>query len=139
MCDHEAFLAGACPGHVGIYLADETFTDQGSIESFGERVEDGVMLVVEGDRGRAAFEKAIGEDPMSFARSAGDRDGEVDPDLTGGSCPDGDGEAHDAHVVFAFVQEQLDDAEGIYTEGDVMHAYVRCACGVEYSEKWLID
>jgi len=145
MCDQEAFLAGRCPDHVGIYHAEETLTDRGSIERFGERVAGGVMLVVEGDRGRAAFEKAIGEDPMAFARSAGDRDGRVDRDITGGSCPesvgeDGDDEGgHRAQVIFAFVQEQLDDADGIYTEGDVMHAYVRCACGVDYSEKWLIE
>ncbi|MFB6163290.1 MAG: DUF5807 family protein [Halococcoides sp.] len=146
MCDQAGFLAGRCPGHVAIYLADETVTDQGSIESFGERVDGGVILVVEGDRGRSAFETAIGEDPMAFARSAGDRDGTVDRDLTGGTCPEAtdaddgtDADAHRAQVIFAFVQEQLDDAEGPYTEGDVLHAYVRCACGVDYSEKWIIE
>ena len=44
---------------------------------------------------------------------------------------------HDTRFVFAFAEEQNEEVEGLYNEGDVIHAYVQCTCGTAYSEKWL--
>jgi hypothetical protein len=66
-----------------------------------------------------------------------DTEGEVARDLTAGTCPAGDDEDHYAKFVFAFAEEHHPEMEGLYAEGDVLHAYAACACGETYSEKWL--
>jgi hypothetical protein len=140
MSDREEFLAGERPEDVFMYFAEAGINGVEALENVGERVEDGIVLVVEGDSGRNAFQRATGVDPMQFAQQAMGTDGEVFADCTGGVCPASDeagDENHDAEFVFAFAEEQNEDVEGIYTEGDVIHAYVRCACGEAYSEKWL--
>jgi hypothetical protein len=141
MSDREEFLAGERPEDVFMYFAEEGINGVEALENVGERVEDGIVLVVDGDSGRSAFQRAVGVDPMAFAKEAMGTDGEVFADCTGGVCPasDGDEEGHDAEFVFAFAEEQNEDVEGLYAEGDVIHAYVQCACGQAYSEKWLAD
>jgi len=143
MSDHDAFVAGERPDDVLIYLADETLGNPDALADVGERVDDGVVLVVSGDQGRSALQSAAGVDPMAFAKEAMDADGEIESDCTGGTCPNAADSAeeidHAVRFVFAFAEEQNPEAGDIYAEGDVIHAYARCACGQAYSEKWVAD
>ena len=135
--DREAFLAGDRPEDVLVYLAEAAVSNPEALEAHGERVDDGIVLVLPGEKARSVFQSAAGIDPMAFAREAMDTDGEVAPDCTGGVCPAGDGEDHHARFVFAFAEEENEEAGGLYAEGDVIHAYVSCACGESYSQKWV--
>ncbi|PLK21669.1 DUF5807 family protein [Natronobacterium gregoryi] len=134
----EEFLSGDRPDDVVLFLSD-SFVSDDRLDEFGERVDDGVLLVVDGERGRNAFQAAIGTDAMDFARSAMEHEGVVDVDLAGGTCPEtpGDDAAdHEVRFVFAFTEKQNEDAGGLYAEGDVVHAYAQCSCGVAYSDRW---
>jgi len=139
------FLAGQRPEDVAFYVADDAVDDPSTLEEYGDRVDDGTLIVVEGEAGRSAFQAATGTDAMGFAKQAMGNDGEIHKDLTGGACPDADGggdddgdaDGHDARFVFAFAEEQNEDVGGLYGEGDVIHAYAQCACGAAYSHKWL--
>ena len=138
MSAREEFLAGDRPEDVFMYFTETAVDDVDTLAAHGERVDGGVVLVVDGDSGRSAFQSATGVDPMGFAKRAMGSEGEVFTDCTGGVCPADDGdEPHEARFVFAFAEEQNEEVEGIYTEGDVIHAYVSCSCGEAYSEKWL--
>lgn len=140
-----AFLAGERPAEVAIYLASAVVDDPDALAAYGETVPDGVVMVVPGERGRRAFAAATGSEAMAFARRAMGTEGQVDGDLTGGTCPqatagsDGDDDAHEVRVVFAFAEEQNEGVGGIYAEGDVIHAYARCSCGEYYSDRWVAD
>lgn len=149
MSSLSAFLAGEHPEAVAIYLAEGALRNAEAIADRAETVEGGYVLVLSGEHGREVFSVVSGEPPMEFAQEASRREGTVDRDLTGGDCPDDDaneaddgGEretaSHDARFVLAFVQEQTEDAGGLYEEGDVVHAYVSCDCGVAYSDRWLV-
>jgi hypothetical protein len=136
----EEFLAGERPEDVHIYLHEDAVSDVEALSEYGERVEDGIVLVLDGEQARGVFQRATGIDPMGFARKAMDTDGEVDRDCAGGMCPAGEGETggeHRARFVFAFAEEQNEEAGGLYAEGPVIHGYVSCACGESYSEKWV--
>jgi len=136
--DRTAFLAGERPGDVLIYLADRAVSDPGALAAHGERAGEGVVLVLSGERAQGVFQRAAGIDPMAFARRAMDTEGTVRADCTGGVCPAGDsGGDHRIRFVFAFAEERNEDAGGLYAEGDVIHAYVACACGEQYSDKWI--
>jgi hypothetical protein len=136
--DRAAFLAGERPDDVLIYLADGAIEEPDALASHGERAGDGVVLVLPGERAREVFQRAAGIDPMAFARRATDTEGEVRADCTGGTCPAGSSRGdHRARFVFAFAEEQNEEAGGLYAEGGVIHAYVACACGERYSEKWV--
>jgi len=139
MSDREEFLAGDRPEDVFMYFSEDAVSGIDALAGHGERLDDGVVLVVEGDSGRSAFERATDIDPMAFAKQAMANDGTVDADCTGGLCPDTEEKAgpHDTRFVFAFAEEQNEEVEGLYNEGDVIHAYVQCTCGTAYSEKWL--
>jgi hypothetical protein len=137
---YEAFLAGERPEDVLIYLHEEGVGSIGALADIGVRVDDGVVLVLSGEQGRAAFERATGLDAMDFAGTAMDTDGAIDDDCTGGTCPDSDGsDEHDATFVFAFVEEQNEAVGGLYAEGDVRHGYAACSCGTTYSERSVLD
>ena len=82
-----AFLAGDRLDDVALFLAD-TYVDDERLKSYGEPVEDGVVIVVDGERGRNAFAAATNTDAMGFARAAMDREGVIDESLTSGTCPD---------------------------------------------------
>ncbi|QRV13542.1 hypothetical protein JMJ58_11245 [Haloterrigena salifodinae] len=132
----EEFLAGERPDDVALFLADSYVSDD-RLAEFGERVEDGVLIVVDGERGRNAFEAATGTQAMQFAKSAMELEGIIEDDLTGGQCPEAPAdEEHAVQFVFAFAEEQNEDVGGIYAEGDVVHAYAKCTCETAYSDKW---
>ncbi|MXV60745.1 hypothetical protein GS429_01390 [Natronorubrum sp. JWXQ-INN-674] len=132
----EEFLAGERPEDVALFLADSYVSDD-RLERFGDRVEGGVLIVVDGESGRNAFQAATGTEAMQFAKSAMELEGIIDDDLAGGQCPEAPtDEDHAVQFVFAFAEEQNEDVGGIYAEGDVVHAYAKCACGTAYSDKW---
>jgi len=140
MSDREEFLAGERPDDVLMYFSAAAVSGVDALAERGERVDDGAVLVVEGETGRSAFQNAVSVDPMQFAKRAMGTEGDVDPDCTGGVCPaadEGGNGDHEARFVFAFAEEQNTEVDGIYQEGDVIHAYVSCSCGEAYSEKWL--
>lgn len=135
----EEFLAGERPDDVALYLADDYVSDE-RLSQFGTRVDDGVVIVVEGARGKDAFQAATGMEAMSFAKTAMELEGTVDDDLAGGSCPETDREdEHAVQFAFAFAEEQNEDIGGLYADGDVVHAYARCTCGAAYSDKWNVS
>ena len=137
---YEAFLSGERPEDILIYLHGEGVGSIERLADLGVRVEDGIVLVLPGEEGRAAFERATGLDAMEFAGAAMDTDGEIASDCAGGTCPDSDGsDEHYAKFVFAFVEERNEAVGGIYAEGDVRHGYAACACGTTYSGKSVID
>ncbi|RQH03542.1 DUF5807 family protein [Natrarchaeobius oligotrophus] len=132
----EEFLAGERLDDVALYLADSYVSDD-RLERFGTRVDDGVLIVVDGERGRNAFRAATGTGAMEFAQSAMGLEGIVDDELTDGQCPEAPGDDdHEVQFVFAFAEERNEDVGGIYAEGDVVHAYARCSCGTAYSDRW---
>ena len=136
--DRAAFLAGDRPEDVLIYLNEEAVSNPDALESHGDRVAGGIVLVLPGDTARSVFQQAAGIDPMAFAKQAMGTEGTIDPDCTGGTCPEGTGEDHEARFVFAFAEEQNEDVGDIYAEGDVIHGYVSCSCGTAYSDKWVV-
>ncbi|MWG34946.1 DUF5807 family protein [Halomarina oriensis] len=135
------YLAGERTDDILLYIADgETDTD--GLGEYGEVVEDGVVLVMPGEQGRDACKRATGIDPMEFAGTAMSNSGAVDRDLTGGACPRAESapeEAHDAEFLFSFAEEQNEEVGGVYSEGDIVHAYVSCTCGMAYSDRWVVD
>ena len=146
------FLAGERPSELLVYLSDDAVDDPDRLAGAGggERVDGGTVVVVDGERGRQAFAAATGVNAMSFAGRARGRDGDVRRSLTGGTCPDdtsgevdgGDDETDDDHharFLFAFVEAHQPDGQGLYAEGDVVHAYAQCSCGVAYSDRWVAE
>ncbi|MFC5971240.1 DUF5807 family protein [Halomarina salina] len=135
------FLHGERTDDVVIYVAGDVDLD--ALGGHGESVDDGVVLVLPGDQGRSAFESATGIDPMEFAGSAMDTDGDIDPELTGGDCPSAhpdEPEAdHAVEFLFAFAEEQNEEVGGLYEHGDVVHAYAACSCGTSYSDRWVVE
>jgi hypothetical protein len=132
----EEFLAGQRLEDVALFLADSYVSDD-RLEQFGERVDDGTLIVIDGERGRNAFKAATGTGAMEFAKSAMSNEGEIDDDLAGAQCPDAtDGEAHSVQFVFAFAEAQNEEVGGIYADGDVIHAYAQCTCGTAFSDRW---
>ncbi|WP_254542817.1 DUF5807 family protein [Halomarina pelagica] len=135
------FLAGERPDDVLMFLADEAVANPDGLLSIGEATDRGVVLVVPGDRGRSAFESAVGVDPMNFAGAAMGTEGEIAPDLAAGDCPsahpDEPGEDHRVRFVFAFAEAANPEVGGLYAEGDVIHAYAACTCGTTYSDRWV--
>ncbi len=138
----EEFLAGDRPNDVALFLA-ESYVEDERLERFGERVDRGTVIVVDGDRGRNAFQAATGLDAMTFAGRAMDLEGIVAGDLSDGTCPNeperGSNEDHMVQFVFAFTEEKNEEVGGIYAEGDVLHAYAHCTCGTAYSDKWVLQ
>jgi hypothetical protein len=139
MSQLDEFLAGERLEDVALFLTHEYLDSQGKLPNMGVEVDDGYVLVVEGDDGRRAFAAGTGMDAMDFARRAMDERGHVDRDLSGGECPDRDpAENHQVKFIFAFAEEQNEGVGGIYEEGDVIHAYAHCACGTNYSDRWVV-
>ncbi|MGM0398359.1 MAG: DUF5807 family protein [Halobacteriota archaeon] len=137
-----AFLAGDRPDDVALYLTADRISNVEALldRSSAEAVGDGVLLVVDGDTGRAVFEQFTGQDAMDFTGVAMQREGRVDADLAGGECPDaGDGQEHAPVFVFSFAEAQNEAVGGLYERGDVVHAYAQCSCGTAYADKWVAD
>jgi len=155
MDDLESFLACERPEDVALFVAESYVDDVEPLTEYGTRVDEGVVIVVDGERGRNAFQAATGNDAMAFAKRAMGREGTIARDLTSGHCPDRDDDLeydpeaddevpvwedaadHRTKFVFAFAEEQNEEVEGLYAEGDVIHAYAQCSCGTAYSRKWL--
>lgn len=138
MSDLETFLAGQAPDHVVIVLSAASLSEPEALDAYAEPLDGGRALVLGGAKGRSVFQRATGQDPMAFARAASDRDGRVDRDLVGGTCPDDDDvEGHEPRITFAFAEAQNEAAGGLYAEGPVVHAYVECDCGTRYSDRWV--
>jgi len=134
----QAFLAGQRLDDVAIYIDEGLVGDDHNLGDMGTTVDGGIVLVVPGEAGRNAFAQATGIGAMEFAKEAMDRDGEIEPTLAGGVCPDDDGEAdHDIEFVLSFAEAENEEVGGLYAEGDVIHAYAHCSCGVNFSHKWL--
>jgi len=134
------FLAGDRLDDVAIYVDEQYLGESQSLAEAGETVESGVVLVIPGDTGRSAFESATGLGAMEFAKKAMGREGHIEPDLAGGVCPDDDDDGeHTVEFVFSFAEAQNEEVGGMYEEGDVIHAYAHCSCGVDFSQKWLVD
>jgi hypothetical protein len=141
--DFDAYLAGDRTDHVALYLSDSYVSDVDSLADRDDahRVDDGgVVLVVDGDAGRSVFQKLTGMEAMEFGSTAMQTPGHVDGDLAAGDCPDaadGPGEDHHVEFAFSFAEAQNEEVGGLYSEGDVVHAYAYCSCGTAYSDKWL--
>jgi hypothetical protein len=141
MTDRSEFLAGERPDDVAFFLQEDAVENIGALEDYAETVDDGVVLVLPGEQGRSAFQKAAGVDPMQLAQQAMGTEGTIAADLSGGFCPAEDDEPEEEHTVrfvFAFAEAQNEEAGGIYAEGDVVHAYAVCNCGERYSDKWVV-
>jgi hypothetical protein len=136
----EQFLAGERPDDVLLYFDERAVSGMDRLAKVGESVDGGVVLVLPGEEGRSAFQRAVGVDPMTLAQSAMGSESEIDRGCTGGVCPDSEQDGdHFARFVFAFAEEQNEDVGGLYAEGDVIHAYARCDCDTTYSEKWVAE
>lgn len=131
------FLAGERPDEVLLYFNAADVDGLDRLAEIGERVEDGAVLVISGDEGRSAFQRATGVDPMSLPNMAERAEDSIDRDCTGGTCPSTDDDPHRVKFLFAFAEEQNEDVGDIYAEGDVIHAYAVCTCGTVYSERWV--
>jgi len=132
------FLDGERLEDVVLYLAEDQLDEADKLAAAGEQRENGVVLVVDGEQGRRMFSAGTGMDAMEFAKEAMGEEGQIDLDLAGGACPAGDGEEHELSFVFAFAEAENPDVGGMYADGDVIHAYARCACGGAYSQKWVV-
>lgn len=139
--ERQRFLDGERPDEVLLFFAESAVSDLGTLAQHGEQVRRGVVLVLEAERGRSAFEGATGIDPMTLASAAMDSEGDIDLHAFDGSCPeaaaDGGADEHAPRFVFAFAEERNEEVGGIYAEGDVIHAYAVCECGTAYSERWV--
>ena len=139
----EAFLAGDRVDDVAVFLSDSTAGDLGALADYGVDVETGIVLVLPGDQGRAAFKRVSGMDAMDFAGRAMDTDGDIAHDLSHGECPskhpDEPEADHHVKLTFAFAEAQNEEVGGLYAEGAVVHAYAYCTCGTAYSDRWLVD
>jgi hypothetical protein len=137
----DEFLAGDRHDDVALFLTDDYLDSDGKLSSLGEAVDDGYVLVVDGDDGRSAFSAGTGMDAMEFSRTAMEEDGHVHRDLGGGECPEADeedGEDHRVEFIFAFSEARNEEVGGLYARGEVVHAYAHCACGANYSDKWVV-
>lgn len=134
---YRAFLAGDRPEDVLVFLHEEAVGDPDALGGLATAVEEGLVAVLPGGEGRAAFERAVGLDPMDFAGTAMRTDGEVDRDCTGGVCPNDESGTHRVRFLFAFAEERNEAVGGLYAEGDVVHAYAACDCGTTYSDRWV--
>jgi hypothetical protein len=132
------FLDGERPEDVLVFLGEAAVSGIDSLADHGERVENGLVLVLPGERGRGVFRRATGVDAMSFAGTASDREGAVDPGMIAGDCPDGGDGGHGLQFLLGFAEEQNVEAGGRYAEGDVLHAYAACDCGTAYSDRWVV-
>jgi hypothetical protein len=141
MSHRSAFLDGDRHDDIALFLSESYLDGQEKLRELGDPVESGCVLVVPGDDGRRAFSAGTGMDAMEFARGAMETHGHISRDLDGGECPEraSDTEAsHAVEFVFAFSEAQNTEVGGLYTRGDVIHAYAHCVCGTSYSDKWVV-
>jgi hypothetical protein len=134
----EQFLAGERPDDVLLFFNEAAVDGLDRLAEVGEVVENGVVIVLPGEEGRTAFQRATGVDPMQLAGSAMHNESEIARDCTDGVCTDADEEGdHWPRFVFGFAEEENEEVGGRYADGDVIHAYALCECGTAYSQKWV--
>lgn len=135
------FLDGERPDDVLVYVSADAVEDPDRLATRGERVDDGVVLVLDAERGREVFSSATGIDPMDLASAAMGTEGDIADDLAGADCPtrhpDEPDADHVTRLVFAFAEERNEEVGGLYAEGDVIHAYALCSCGTAFSDRWV--
>ena len=84
----EAFLAGERPDDVFVYLADRAVSGIETLAEHGQRVNGGIVLVLDAERGRRVVNRATGTEAMDLASAAMDTEGEIDLDPeVAGACP----------------------------------------------------
>lgn len=137
--DRGAFLAGRRPDAVQIYLDEETLSNPDALAAHGEFIAGGIVLLLDGEQARGIFQEATGIDPMALAQDAMGTEGAVARDGADATCPAAGAESHHPRLIFAFAEEQNESVGGLYAEGPVIHAYVACACGERYSDRWVAD
>jgi hypothetical protein len=139
MDKRESFLRGDRHEDVVLFLADGTL-DADTLSHLTNPVDNGDILIINGEDGRQAFEAATGIEAMSFAQTAMETRGHITRKLTGGECPKRtvDADTHETEFIFAFSEPQNDAVGGLYSRGDVVHAYAHCTCGCNYADKWVI-
>jgi hypothetical protein len=134
------YLAGERTDDIVLFIpGDDAPSD--AFGDYGEPVDGGVVLVLPGEQGREACERATGVDPMEFAGQAMSTRGHVDRDLTGATCPRSETapeEDHAPEFLFSFAEEQNEEVGGVYSRGDIVHAYASCVCGKAYSDRWVV-
>lgn len=141
MSDLDEFLAGDRLDDVVFYVSDAFLDDDSRLRRVGTETTDGVRLVLDGETGRSAFEAGTGMGAMAFAKEAMGTESRIARSLDGGECPaaaaspDAD---HAVRFVLAFAEAENPEVGGRYAEGDVVHAYAHCACGENYSHKWVV-
>ena len=141
MSELDEFLAGERLDDVVIFISDVFLDADSRLRNVGTETADGVRVVVDGESGRAAFEAGTGMEAMGFAKKAMGAEGDIARTLDGGECPreaEAPGEEHTVEFVFSFAEAENPDVGGLYAEGDVVHAYAHCACGHDYSHKWVV-
>lgn len=131
-----AFTAGDRPADIAVYVADSVVDRPDRLGAVGTRVADGTVIVLPGDKGKAVFERTIGESAMDFAGRAMQHSGVITRTLDGGQCPDCSADA--VELLLAFVEEAHPEVGGRYADGPVLHAYARCRCGTHYSDSWSV-
>ncbi|QHS16812.1 DUF5807 family protein [Halopenitus persicus] len=141
----DEFLAGERLEDVVLFVSDDFLDDDSRLRSIGTERENGVLLVVDGERGRSAFQAGTGMDAMGFAKQAMGTDGTIARTLDGATCPAADDasaggpdEDHAISFIFAFAEAENEEVGGLYAEGDVVHAYAQCECGESFSHKWVV-
>lgn len=141
MSELDEFLAGERLDDVVLFISDVFLDADSRLRNVGTETDDGVRVVVDGESGRSAFEAGTGMDAMGFAQKAMSTEGDVARSLDGGECPRADehpDEEHAVEFVFAFAEAENQEVGGLYAEGDVVHSYAHCACGENYSHKWVV-
>jgi len=136
----EAFLAGDRLDDVAIYINESILGDDHNLGTAGQEVDNGIVLVLDGETGRTAFQQATGIGAMQFAKEAMGQEGQINAGLAGGVCPEADGpddQNHTIEFILSFAEAQNEEVGGLYADGDVIHAYAHCSCGVNFSHKWL--
>ena len=134
MSKYEEFLAGERLDDVAIFLPDDQLDEEGRLRELGEPVEGGVVLVVDGEKGRQVFKAGTGLDLMEFAQGAMGTEGHIDAGLNSAETPDGG----DVEFVFAFAEAKNEEVGGLYAEGDVVHAYAKSSGGAAFSDRWVV-
>ena len=131
----DEFLAGDRLDDVALFLTHDYLDSEGRLATYGEAVDGGVVLVVDGEQGRSLFKSGTGMDAMQFAKEAMDTAGDIDRDLAGGTPPDGG----EIQFIFAFAEARNEEVGGLYAEGDVIHAYAYSTDGTAFSDRWVVD
>lgn len=139
---------GRPPGETAVYEAVEP--SKSSLSNIAEGLDGSATSRRSSRAGRPSPSPSYSTTPWSMtprlsratltpSGAAGDHDGRVERDLSAGDCPDAEADpgGYEARLVFAFAEAQNESVGELYAEGPVIHAYVQCACGTRYEDKWV--